>query len=120
MEEARVGILQSQRAIARESGWLEEQAAAARASAQAALPDEQQARAHLDAWHRLAQASRRIELNGQAVSQELGRMDELEAEVRASILSLQILLSEEKLAGLRLHLRQDLFAQGQRALGQKH
>ncbi len=119
VEEARVGILQSQQAIAKESRWLGEQAAAARESAQAALPDEQQAREHLEMWHRLVGASRQIELRSQAISEELQRLDELQAEIKASVIRLQMLLSEEKLARLRLHLRQDLSAQTQVVIGQK-
>ena len=112
VEEARAAVLRSQQAISEEFYEVERQGLAAREYAQAALPDEVQARAHLETWHRLAGASRQIELRGKAMSGEMQRLDEMQAELKASILRLQMLRSEENLAVLRLQVRQDLATQG--------
>lgn len=112
VEEARAGILRSQQAITNDANWVEEQASFARVNARAALPDEGLARAHLETWQRLAQWSQGIDLRRQAMSRELQRLDEMQAEIKAAILRLQLLGSAEKLAVLRLHVRQDLFAGG--------
>jgi hypothetical protein len=83
---------------------------AAHHEAQAALPDETAARAHLAIWQRLTRASLEIDVRRAAVLDEQRRIAEMDAELHAAIASLKLLDAQEILSSTHLRVRQDVYA----------
>jgi hypothetical protein len=86
-----------------------EEATLAGQRAQAALPDEAQARTHLDLKHRLEERSRILEERLQALRAGLQRITALRSELDTYEVELKLLESEARLAGLEAAIREGLF-----------
>jgi multidrug resistance efflux pump len=114
VEEARAELARSQAGLEEELARVRTQIAAARGAAQAALPDEARARAALLTWQRLSGAAQNSTARRAALQLELERMGDLETELRGAVSRLKLLDSAERLAEVRLQVRQDLFAQPQK------
>jgi hypothetical protein len=93
-----------------ESRRLQTRIDAAHRDAQAALPDESTARAHLATWQRLNSASLEIDVRRAAVLDEQRRIAEMDAELCAAISSLKLLDAQEILSTTHLRIRQDVYA----------
>jgi tRNA C32,U32 (ribose-2'-O)-methylase TrmJ len=91
-----------------EGSWVASQAEAVRQEAQAALPNEIEARALLDTWQDLLQLSHVFERRKQVLQQNLRRLDALEARLRTYEAELTVLDSQEYLQGLQMRIHQDL------------
>jgi hypothetical protein len=112
--EAQAQIRQSLAALAGEARFVRVQIDAAYRDAQAALPDEDRARAHLERWQRLSRAALDLDTRRMAIEQEQQRLGDLEAELRAAITGLKLLDTQERLAGLNLQVRQDVVVLAQK------
>ena len=110
-EELREEIEECRSVLVQEAAWIEEQVKAAQQGANAALPEEAEARAYLEVWQELLSLSHTFEAQLHAQAEDLRRLDLLEAELRVHISEMKILEARERFAGLKLRIIQDLLPQ---------
>jgi hypothetical protein len=107
LEEAHAESDHLLKTLSSEVEWLREQAEAARQEAQKALPDEGEARAYLEIWHDLQERAAGLDQRMSLTRQHLQRINALQTELSASITELQLLDSQQNLAGVRVKVDQD-------------
>lgn len=108
LEEARAAIRAALGTIASEQAWADRQIEEFWEQAQAALPDEGEARAYLEVRQQLMGHREGLEQRAKAVRQDLRRIDQLEAGLRMSESRLVVAQSRGQLVQEEISIRKRL------------
>jgi hypothetical protein len=110
LEEARNDTHNLQIEMEAQIKWIHQQADEAHAEAEAALPNDTQARAYLSIWQNLGDLSEILQDRVQKIKQNLNGIQTLIAEIRACESELMVLEMQEQQEILKVRVRQDLLS----------